>query len=382
MNYGIEISAVKLRDYAKARGWQIVPEAVKDRLYVLNHPDFNRRQLVFAMEESAPDYEESLMLAVEKLAELQQVPLLHLLNKIDEADDDTIKFRIVAPGLSGSTLPFSFTTSLLQSAQQLLLAAAHTVAHPQKHHPRLGRKEAEEFVETAHFRQTEPGSFVFKVSCPVFAVNESVALLPDVENSPFARRTVLTIKRALRELVTAIEEDTLAELINRIQREDQPLLSSNFCDALTHFQDDRLRNSLDIGIFWSMALAPPQAEADEKPIKIQRDYFSRIAEVHHALKPAERHKEDLFLGTVERLNGEMGTDGRRYGEVVLSLLSDDGELIKARADLNAHQYLLADKAHMTEGAYIFVIGKLHPGRQPLALTDISYFGPLDEPHKT
>jgi hypothetical protein len=69
----------------------------------------------------------------------------------------------------------------------------------------------------------------------------------------------------------------------------------------------------------------------------------------------------------------MGRDGKRSGEVILSLLSSDGEQVRVRANLDAQQYEQADEAHMTDGALVKVTGKLHPGRQPGQLSDIKSF---------
>ncbi|NCO40189.1 MAG: hypothetical protein GW892_15920, partial [Armatimonadetes bacterium] len=60
MNTDLHIAPTDLRDYAKAHGWVLVPEAIADRLYVLCHPDLGQRQLVFPMDTTAPDYRESV----------------------------------------------------------------------------------------------------------------------------------------------------------------------------------------------------------------------------------------------------------------------------------------------------------------------------------
>ena len=65
------IAPINLRDYAKAQGWVLVEEAAKDRLYVLTNPRFDRRQLVFPMDTTAPDYAEAVMLVIEKLAAME-----------------------------------------------------------------------------------------------------------------------------------------------------------------------------------------------------------------------------------------------------------------------------------------------------------------------
>ena len=176
------------------------------------------------------------------------------------------------------------------------------------------------------------------------------------------------------ELVTAIETDSLDAFVEATKNGANPLVSSNLCEALTRFEDSSLKNSVEIGISWAAAIPKPANEGRISIIRIQHDYFPRIEEVRRELRSKEQHLEDVFPATVERLDGEMGDDGKRSGEVILRLLTPDGdELVRARANLTTDQYELADKAHMTDGAFVKVAGKLHPGRQPRQLSDIKSF---------
>lgn len=130
---------------------------------------------------------------------------------------------------------------------------------------------------------------------------------------------------------------------------------------------------LNVGFDWSR-LHPPPEDALLRPVRIQRDYFPRIEEVRRELRSVETNQVDTFIGTVERLEGEMGQDGRRAGVVVLSLLlADEGESVRARTVLSADDYALAHQAHVTNGSYVRVTGCLRPGRQPRQLTDVTAF---------
>lgn len=184
---------------------------------------------------------------------------------------------------------------------------------------------------------------------------------------------MLTLRRSLRELVTSIETDSLDELVAGSLRGTGAVVSSNFCEALTRFEDESLKNSVEIGITWAARMPRPAGEARTSVVRIQNDYFARIEEVRRELRSNEPSLEDVFPGTVERLDGVMGQDGKRSGEVILSLLLPDGEQVRARANLDAAQYDQADKAHMTDRAYVKVAGRLRPGRQPRQLSDITSF---------
>jgi hypothetical protein len=373
MNLETLITPIGLRDYAKSQGWIQIKEAAMSRLYVMTNPRFELRQLVFPMDTTAPDYFDAVMLTVEKLSTLEERSQQAVIKSLLEVGDDGIAFRVTTARPEELSLPLAFAGSMVAGAQQMLLASACTVLKPQAHHPRLSRTEAQQLLETAKFRHTEAGSFVLNVSCPVQGLDVQTSLLPDEEQAPFVRRTTLTLFRSLRELITSIETDSLDELVARAKLGGGSVVSSNLCEAITRLEDETLRNSIEIGISWAACMPRPGDEPQISVVRIQHDYFARIEEVRRELRSNEQHLEDVFPGTVERLDGEMGQDGKRLGEVILSILTPDGEQVRVRANLDAQQYEKADRAHMTEGAYVKVVGKLHPGRQPRQLSDIASF---------
>ena len=195
----------------------------------------------------------------------------------------------------------------------------------------------------------------------------------DEPEAPFVRRATVALHRSLVELVDAIETDTLDALIQRERRSDAPSISSNFCEALTRFEDESLRNSIEIGISWAASISLPVGEKPVSFVRVQNDYFSRIEEVRRELRSAEKQTDDTFIGTVERLDGEMGPDGRRSGDIILSLLLPEGVQVRARTNLNADDYAKADRAHMSDGTYVKVAGLLHPGQQPRQLSGLRSF---------
>jgi len=367
------IAPTDLRDYAKAQGWVLLKEAAKDRLYVMTNPRFERRQLVFPMHTTAPDYAEAVAIVVDKLALMEARTPQAVLKSLLEVGDDSISFRVTSPRPDENSLPLSFAGSMIAGAQQLLLASACTVLRPQVHHPRLSRTETQQFLETTRFRHTQPGSFVLNVSCPVQAMDVQAPLLLNEMVAPFVRRATITLRRSLGELVTAIETDSLDEFVEATKKSATPQISSNFCEALTRFEDETLKNSVDVEVTWAASIPRPANEPTVSIVQVQHDYFSRIEEVRRELRSVEKHTDDTFIGTVERLDGDVGMDGQRSGEVILSLLLPEGEQVRARTNLKAEHYEKADQAHMTEGTYVKVAGRLHPGRQPRQLDDLRSF---------
>lgn len=366
------VAPTDLRDYLKVQGWTVLEEALKDRLYVLENINFPRRQLVYPMDLSAPDYRESLDRVIEKLGEITGQRLEKLVSKVQALKDDVLSLRIFFDG-NDSSLPLGFAATLVQNTEKLLKATACTVLRPRMHHPRLSLTEANQFVEKARFQQTENGSFVLKVACPVHSMEIQGSLGMNDSDAPFVRQVTLALQSSLFKLTSAIEADTLDALVSSLKSESAPLISSNLCEAISAMHDEMVDNSLDVGFDWSALHAVPQS-VSQRTIRIQRDYFSRIEEVRRELRTQEQHEEDSFIGTVERLDGVMDESGRRSGDVILALLlPDEGETIRSKVSLSADDYSKADAAHMSNGAYVRVTGRLRPGRQPRQLTDISSF---------
>lgn len=368
-----KIASADLRDYTKLLGWNFLTDAIKDKLFVASNPLFNRRQINFPIEATAPDYAEAIELAISKVAELQGKTIGAIVAEIQEIKDDTLRFRVIDTRNEDSFIPLSYAVSAINGAKELFISAACSVLKPQAHHPRMNRTEALELIEKSRFRHTEKGSFVLKVSSPLKAVDIQANLFSD-ENMPFVRQTTLTINKGLNELVMAIQADTLTSLVDEIKEGKNAYISSNLCKAITNFQEEHDDFDLWVDFNFAATLPMPAAISVTKEIKIQKDYFSRIDDVRRDLRNTEQQKkkEDVFMATVEHLAGEIGDDGLRSGEIILNLLQED-EIIKAKTVLNSTHYIEADKAHMTSGAYIRIKGKLHPGNQPRNLTDVTLF---------
>ena len=211
-----------------------------------------------------------------------------------------------------------------------------------------------------------------RVSCPVDAM-ETPSTLTHM-NESFVRMTMLTARNGVRQLVQAIESDTLTSFVDSQKLADSPIVSSNLCEALTRLHNDDMRNNIDMSFRWATTVALPQDVAAGENIRIQSNYFGRIDDVRRELRAVERDcDDDVFIGTVEHLNGEFDIEGNRAGEVVVALLLRDDETIKARVVLDQEQYARAVAAHLDDRTFVRIAGRLRPGRQPRTLIDVTSF---------
>jgi len=365
------ISPTDIRDYAKVRGWVTVPDAIRDRLFVLNHPEFKYRQIIVPMDADRPDYADAVRIVIDGLSEVEGRPFRTVESSLLEAGSDTLRFGVSTMRVLEDGLPLSYAVSAIEGAEKALRAAACSEVQKQPFHPKMKRTEAQKLIEAAQMRHTESGSFVIKIACPVDAVvDEEEPLL----RAPFIRRAMLGMSDAVHDLINSLEADTLGSLVERAKKAGESSLSANLCEGLLAFQDQDLKANLDFSVSWSARLEMPPV-SHLKKTRIQWDYFPRIEQVCKALKPTQVSKEQEAIAIVDELKGELGPENQREGEVILALFVEE-EIIKAKVNLAVNHHRIAHEAYGKGKAYVRVTGLLHPGNQPRKLTDIKNFSLL------
>ena len=146
MKHATSISPTDLRDYAKLRGWTLVPEAIRDRLYVLNHPHAKFRQLIVPMDAGRPDYGDAVRVAIEGLSEFEHRGPSLVEASLLEAGSDTWRFAVSSLRQEDEGLPLGYATLALKGVETALRAAASSEVQPRAFHPKLNGLEARQLA--------------------------------------------------------------------------------------------------------------------------------------------------------------------------------------------------------------------------------------------
>lgn len=375
----IDVTPIEIRDYAISLGWQLVKEATKDGLFVLNSPNENFKQLIFPIEPTSSDYDNMAELAISKISDLTKKRIFQIVEEIRGVNDDLISLRYYSEMKNVNSLSFQDTVETIEATKQLILTAGSSVVNPVLYHKRLSRIEATELLKKTRFRHTQEGSFIIKVSCPVeLESSPKVSLFNEEIEKPISRKAFELINIASYKILKTIEEDTLDELFENQKKSKTPFISYNLCDSLAELFDDDRELPIELSFSWSKAytnkLPPPK---NIPSIKFPYSFKPKIIELKNYFAPERKETIDTFWGSVESLNGDEGENGRRAGEVILALLIES-EIVKARLNLNTNQYEVAYKAHGVIGGLVKVKGKLHPGQRIRTLDDIELFEQVEK----
>lgn len=371
----IDVKALEIRDYAISREWKLVNEAIKDGWFVLNSPENDFTQLIFPIDDIDNKYEEMASVSLKRLAEHYNIPLRTLTEEIREVNDDVISLRYFsAENKIVNSISFQEALEAIDATKQMLLAATSSVVNPVTFHPKLNRVEAQELLKNARFRHTEEGSFVLKVSVPFELGHPTTDVLFDDQlEKPLSRKSLELIYNASDMLLSSINSDTIAELFREQSTAEVPIISYNFCDAVSKLFDEERELPFELRFSWSKA-----SLSKLKPINTRRRIIfpftrkNKIEEVREYFARQKKEEHSIFIATVETLDGATGEDGRRQGQVILSVLYEN-DLIKARVHLNSDFYLVAIDAHKKGNAYVELEGTLKQSKRTFTIENVSSF---------
>lgn len=370
----VDVKALEIRDYAISHGWKLVKEALKDGIFVLDSPTGDYTQLVFPKDESASEYQEMAFVSIKRLTEFYKLPLNKLTEDIREVNDDVIALRYFSDSKTVNSISFQEVLDSFDATKQMLLSAASTIVNPVTFHPKLNRTEAQDLIKKARFRHTEEGSFILKVSIPFELTHSPVpTLFGETLEAPFSRKAIEVISESSAILLETIESDSINELFEKQSSAERPLISYNFCDALSKLFDEERELPFQLMFNWSKSsmLKMPAPILPDR-ITFPFSHKNKIEEIREYFTPKRKDLQDNFIATVETLDGSIGEDGKRSGYVVLSILYEN-EIIKARVNLNSDFYAVAVEAHKRGGAYVEISGLLKPNKRSNTIEDIKNF---------
>ncbi|MDD2285992.1 MAG: hypothetical protein PHQ11_11425 [Paludibacter sp.] len=370
----IDVKALEIRDYAISQGWALVKEALKDGLFVLNSPTNDFTQLIFPKDDSISEYQEMAMVSIRRLTEFYKLPLNKVVEDIREVNDDVIALRYFSDSKTVNSISFQEALDSIDATKQVLLSAASTVVNPVTFHPKLNRTEAQDLIKKARFRHTEEGSFILKVSIPFELTHAPIpSLFGETIETPFSRKAIEVVSKSSIILLDTIDSDSITDLYKIQSADEHPLISYNFCDAVSKLFDEERELPFQLIFNWSKAsLMKLPAPALPQRITFPFSHKNKIEEIREYFTPKRNDLQDDFIATVETLDGSIGEDGKRSGPVVLSILYEN-EIIKARVNLNSDAYAVAVEAHKKGGSYVEINGLLKRNKRSNTIEEIKTF---------
>ena len=288
------------------------------------------------------------------LARVERRDPLYVAREIRESLGDVIRYRVALDGSDSSRLPLAVAPAVFKAAHDVTISAANAVRR-RRHFYKKWTNEVHEFARQAEVGQTEPGSYVVRVLCPLTRVPEPQLQLS--EETPFGRHVTETLNHALSASLLASRRAITSGDLAVFDETVEVGVSSNLCRALASVRGP-VATTLEVQLRWA------QLRGQEQPTG-GRYFFG--ADTLEVLRSAADHLRDLEEETIENqtvygfvTKCERGADASSGSIVVQGWLNDGEEhgRVNCRASLSGETYVAAVRAH-AERRFVAIEGTVH-----------------------
>lgn len=322
-----------IRQYLSGSGWtQITASqlaAVYDRR--LDGVDY---EILVPLSPQLRDFPERISEILQTLEVVEKRDQLQILIDLTSARADVVRIR--RPAANDGTIPLLDGVSLINSASEMVLAAACTTIAPRLYYPSRKPTAATEYLKHTRLGQSERGSYVVTVISPL-PPRTGDELFPGMHD-PFERQVTRMLQSALEATVQASEEALRRGNPDHFRESVQQGVSANLLDSVLGLMGP-YHQEVDVNIAWSPE--HPITFGPGTRVSIVQDFAPVIEEASRFLK---RNAEQPPLELVGMVVGLRRPEGAETGRATLVAFIG-GRPKTVNIELAQHDYDLAIQAH-------------------------------------
>lgn len=354
-----KISHVDVSKYLHDLGWdKIASKRNNVQIFQLeNERDFFQIDLPISRE--LRDYNIAMYRAIECISKsigksIEQI-VLELLNPLS----DIIRLRIAEPSIETGSIYIEDAIKLYDNAKKLITATAMDIINPQLLHMGRPGNNILEFVNNCRFGQTEIGSYVVSVVCPISKIDNNnylqLSLFDEKEEcaNSLTRNVVNKVIKSVQIIKKAIDEGNFETAIYA-NANTNDCISANFLDALSEINIYREKSSLDIAVKYAPTIIDNKVE--NTIAEINHDYYSPIDTLVRKIKN-NQEIEKTYIGRIKSLSAIPDAERRDKGSISIVFIDDNEKKATASVSLSKDDYDTAIEAHQN-GKTVKVVGTL------------------------
>jgi hypothetical protein len=344
-----QLAALRFEDvqlYLASQGWKRDDASSTAKGNVYRYPAIEDAEALLPARRGLADYAERMGDVVQMLAAVEQRSAWQVMADLSAPPADVLRLQVTAADTTLGALPLAEGIRLIQGGRELLSAAACSAHQPQAYYPRLGYKEALDFLETCQLGQTERGSFIATIMAPIppqidrqtemFSGDETQFA---IETEPFPRKATLRLMLALDHIRESIHKGSYESILSGVERG----VSANLCEAIASMKPGGDQANLQIRMSWSRNRSRVPASISPT-VSFSQTAFSIVQEAGRKLREAPSVKRTRIEGFVITLKAEASLLDNFEGVVTLRT-TVGGAPGRVQVVLSHEDYVRACDAH-------------------------------------
>ena len=354
-----ELNPIAFTKYLEDTGWIHFQTKRKDvRIFQKESDRFY--QVTIPMEDTLSDYNEALYQACQTVAECENRPLEQVFLYLLNPNADILKIRIEKKNIESGSILLDDAIGVYENAKRLLGAAAQDVIKPAAAHQGRMDTKITSFLSSCRFGQTEVGSYVVSVICPMTEMREGefrqLELFEDEKEDEmnFTRQVTTKVLRSIQKLKDRIDNGQY----NLADTSLEDGISANFYEALLGINLEQEGTKIEFMPEW----APNLKVTEELPVKValSHSYYQPIHATVTKMK-GNIKKNRKIVGRIKRLEATADLENREAGKVTVVYIDDNNKAKTVIAKLEKDDYNRAIEAH-AKGWYVEIVGEMSGGR--------------------
>lgn len=242
---------------------------------------------------------------------------------------DILKWRIAERETTVGNISFDSMVNAIESIKNMLLASCQDVSTPSSNHKKK-TKENDKKLSECKFGQTEIGSYLFNVLCPLGPYQFELFPGEGLDDAPFFRKVTTHLVNGIYNIQQHIRKGN-ADIVN--ERVETGEYSVNFLSGLKDIYDDFEGIVLTIGADWNQNV-PLRVQVPENVIEIDTECRAQLETVIESHKPKTIiGTKQVYYGKISDVGGEPNIDNRDSISISVAVVDENDRLNTVKLNL-------------------------------------------------
>lgn len=344
-----KLSTERISKYLQLNGWKLLGHVCDNKVWQFVTSD-ETESLLLPVDNSFMDYDYAMFRVISVMAEHEKVSIESLFSKLINPSSDILKWRIAANDTIIGAIPFISMENNIEFIKDILSSTCLDILSPSQYHAKLYTKDVQNQISNYRFGQTEIGSYILNILCPL-GYYQYELFDTTIGELPLSRKINLHLISNINKLQRSAKEksqktrDSISE----------GKISVNFLKSLISLYNENKDAELSIKADWDLRV--PVTEEIPSCVILNPRFCEDIAVIAEEFTPkTEQNVVKSFYGKIVNIGAEAEIDDRVMVDIKVATIGENLKTITINASLNYSQYFSVVDTAFKTGSNVKVTG--------------------------
>jgi hypothetical protein len=346
-----KLDCTKMVRYLALKNWRDLGAVYSGKVKQMQSPD-GKYVVLLPMVNTFEDNDEVMLRALRVIAKYEETPDVSLYNRLTNPSYDFLRWRIAGDSTAGGNIPFNSMGANIDFIKDMLSTACLDILSPSVYHAKVYTKEVNEQLAQYSFGQTEIGSYIMNILCPLG--NYQYQLFdPTTESLPLARRINLNILDNIETIQRSVEDNS-KELNDKVE---SLAISVNFLSSLSEMYEENKDSQITLKADWNGDVPLIGNQNPVSNVLLKPKCLERVMQTVEEYTPKEEQNvKATYFGKITNIGTEAEIENRTMFDIKVATIGEYLRTVYVVATLSYSEFFIkADKAFQ-KGANVKISG--------------------------